>query len=142
MLLTLLFSPDGNERSSRDIHDPRAQPLHPHGRRVRRTLHRSAVRPRRLHGSYRVSQQILSSSLAQQISSRYLAQQISSSSLAQQISSRSLAQQISIRNLAQQISSRSLAQQISSRSQAYQITSRSQANFKQISSKSRAREPF
>ena len=37
---------DGDARSPREVDDPRAQPLHPHGRCLRWTLYRSALRTR------------------------------------------------------------------------------------------------
>jgi len=45
---------DGDERSSRDLHDPRTQQIHSDGGRIRRTLHRSALRSGGFHGSDRI----------------------------------------------------------------------------------------
>merc|ERR1712183_1015550 len=45
---------DGNEGSSRDVNDPRAEPVHPHCRCLWRSLYWRLVRASRLHGSYRV----------------------------------------------------------------------------------------
>ena len=50
---------DGDERSQRDLHDPRAEPIHPNCCCLWRSLHRSSLCARRLHGSHRVSYESL-----------------------------------------------------------------------------------
>lgn len=45
---------DGDARSPRQLHDPRTEPLHPDGGRVRRTVHRGSVSAGRLPRGHRL----------------------------------------------------------------------------------------